>query len=45
MYMMPLDEPLPGFQIRPPEIKAFVRNDFTIVEWGGSLIDKSQVLN
>jgi len=45
MYAMPLDSPQLDFTLVQPEIKTLNRFGFTVVEWGGSIIPQSQVIN
>jgi len=52
MYFMPLDSPEIGLTIVPPnsgpfgqKTDTFSREGFTVVEWGGSIIEKRQIVN
>lgn len=45
MYCMPLDSHEINFSLVRPEIEPLNRFGFTIVEWGGSVIPQSQIIN
>ena len=45
MYVMPLDSPETNYTIVQPKIDSFNLSGFTIVEWGGSVIPQSQIVN
>ena len=45
MYFMPLNSAEFDFKIVEPQFEKFERTGFTIVEWGGSVIQTSKLLN
>lgn len=44
MYLMPLNSDELNFKIVEPQFKKFERIGFTVVEWGGSVINRSETL-
>lgn len=45
MYFMPLDFSDVNVELIEPEIKPFQRSGFTVVEWGGSVLQENQIIN
>jgi len=45
MFFMPLDFPELNIELVEPKIKSFNRNGFTVVEWGGSILQQPQLIN
>jgi len=45
MYFMPLDSTELNVEIINPKIDAFNRVGFTVVEWGGSVLNQNQIIN
>lgn len=43
MICSPLDDTAIGMPVKEPELKKFERNGFTVVEWGGTSIDLSNL--
>jgi hypothetical protein len=39
----PIDSPDLGVEVSPQELKKFERNGFTVVEWGGSIVDLEEL--